>query len=119
MTPRVKQFGQCGCGRSMTGRCEGFHAFSAAEWKVQQTDVINRRLRDILAENACEVTFTKVDGTVRTMRCTLRAADLPLREATESIKTTKYNPDTLSVFDSEKKSWRSFRIENVISVQIL
>ena len=33
-------------------------------------DARNREIRHLLSEHDCEVTFTKVDGTVRTMPCT-------------------------------------------------
>lgn len=69
-----------------------------------------------------EVTFTKVDGTVRTMPCTLNEALLPVVEQiTPTADTTpprvkKHNPAVMSVFCTDKQEWRSFRVENVISV---
>jgi hypothetical protein len=69
-----------------------------------------------------EVTFTKVDGTVRTMPCTLNEAMLPAVEQitpgpdTPPPRVKKFNPAVMSVFCTDKQEWRSFRIENVISV---
>jgi hypothetical protein len=69
-----------------------------------------------------EVTFTKVDGTVRTMPCTLNEAMLPKVEQitpgpdTPPPRVKKFNPAVMSVFCTDKGEWRSFRIENVISV---
>ncbi len=69
-----------------------------------------------------EVTFTKVDGTVRTMPCTLNEAMLPKVEQitpgpdTPPPRVKKFNPAVMSVFCTDKQEWRSFRIENVISV---
>lgn len=37
-TENNEEFGKCGCGRSPTGKCVGFHALSEDEWlagKVQ------------------------------------------------------------------------------------
>lgn len=39
-TENPKEFGKCGCGRSPTGYCVGFHGLSEDEWlagKVQLT----------------------------------------------------------------------------------
>lgn len=69
-----------------------------------------------------EVTFTKVDGTVRTMPCTLNEALLPVVEQITPTADTlpprvkKHNPAVMSVFCTDKQEWRSFRVENVISV---
>jgi hypothetical protein len=72
-----------------------------------------------------EVTFTKVDGTVRTMPCTLNEALLPVVEqVTPSAdalppKTKKFNAAVMSAFCTDKQEWRSFRVENVISIKSL
>jgi hypothetical protein len=66
-----------------------------------------------------EVTFTKVDGTVRTMPCTLNEALIPPAPApdlTKPPRVKKFNPAVMSVFCTDKQEWRSFRIENVISI---
>jgi hypothetical protein len=69
-----------------------------------------------------EVTFTKVDGTVRTMPCTLNEALLPVVEQITPTadspppRVKKFNPAVMSVFCTDKQEWRSFRVENVISV---
>lgn len=79
----------------------------------------NQYLRNLLWENDCEVTFTKVDGTVRTMPCTLRADAMPKREADTLHETRLYKPETLSVFCLDKSEWRSFRVMNVTEVKVL
>jgi hypothetical protein len=71
-----------------------------------------------------EVTFTKVDGTLRTMPCTLHESLLPPQPVhvtntdnpVDFPKTKKVNPAVMSVFCTDKQEWRSFRVENVISV---
>jgi hypothetical protein len=82
-------------------------------------DERNRYLRGILHEHDCEITFTKVDGSVRTMPCTLREAAMPQREANEFHQTRVYKPETLSVFCLDKNEWRSFRVMNVTDIKIL
>lgn len=69
-----------------------------------------------------EVTFKKVDGTLRTMPCTLHESLLPVVEQitptadTPPPRVKKHNPAVMSVFCTDKHEWRSFRVENVISV---
>lgn len=70
-----------------------------------------------LMQGIHEVTFTKVDGTDRTMPCTLDPAILPIMEITEEKRVPrKFNLDTLRVFVTDINEWRSFRIENVTQV---
>jgi hypothetical protein len=76
----------------------------------------------VLREHKCEVTFTKVDGSIRVMPCTLSADFLPpvttpLVESAENVR--KINPNTLSAYCLDKNEWRSFRIANVTEVKIL
>jgi hypothetical protein len=69
-----------------------------------------------------EVTFKKVDGTLRTMPCTLNEALIPPAPApdlTKPPRVKKFNPDVMSVFCTDKQEWRSFRIENVINVKAI
>jgi hypothetical protein len=77
------------------------------------------QFRKMLQENRCEVTFTKVDGSVRTMPCTLLESELPARVEKEGTKTKKENPDTISVWCLDKKEWRSFRVANVQKVEVI
>lgn len=71
-----------------------------------------------LSEGTHLVTFTKVDGTERTMPCTLDPAILPAVPVTEDKRVPrKINPDTMRVYVTDIGEWRSFRIENVISIE--
>jgi hypothetical protein len=82
-------------------------------------DSRNRYIRNLLSEHDCEITFTKVDGTVRTMPCTLRADAMPARAVNEHHQTRLYKPETLSVFCLDKNEWRSFRVMNVTDIRIM
>ena len=66
-------------------------------------DERNRYLRNLLGNNNCEVTFTKVDGSLRTMPCTLRTDAMPPVALQEHHKTKLYKPETLSVFCTDKQ----------------
>ena len=75
-------------------------------------------LKEILENGVVTVVFTKVDGTERTMRCTLLPEYLPTTVApqqqmlTENLTRTE-NSNTISVWDVEKSGWRAFRLDSV------
>mgnify|MGYP003704396089 CR=1 FL=1 len=73
----------------------------------------------LLGQHQCEVTFTKVDGTVRTMPCTLMTDAMPQRELKESHSTKAINYKTLSVWCLDRSEWRSFRTANVTHIKVL
>ena len=73
-----------------------------------------------LSQGIHNVTFTKVDGTERTMPCTLDPTLLPAVELVENEDKRvprKLNMDTLRVFVTDIKEWRSFRIENLKTIK--
>jgi len=85
-------------------------------------------LFDMLHQGECELVFKKVDGELRTMRCTLDAKILSeqvptktyatleeSKEAEERSKNYKRAPGVLVIWDLEKKSFRSCKVDNVIS----
>ena len=76
-------------------------------------------LRELLINNECELTFTKVDGTKRTMPCTLDAKRLPPVLVKESAKEKKTNDQVMSVFCTDKQEWRSFRIMNAEEIRVI
>ncbi len=84
-------------------------------------DVATRRheIQKLLSNHQCEITFTKVDGTMRTMPCTLMSEALPARDQTKLNETREANPNTLSVWCLDKSEWRSFRVANVTRLKIL
>lgn len=78
-----------------------------------------------LRNSIVEVTFTKVNGERRSMRCTLMDQYLPQsfkdnpgeQELAENYH--KQNPDNLAVWDVQNGGWRSFRIHSVEYAQII
>ena len=80
-------------------------------------------LVETLKANICKVTFTKLNGEVREMPCTLKEDIVPVYERKTPVKEaiateeTKPNP-TLSVWCMDKQEWRSFRVDNVTKVEI-
>jgi hypothetical protein len=77
-------------------------------------------LKMILNQQPVTVTFTKVDGTERVMKCTLQPEQLPPAVIREDAKPRKETTSTkaLRVFDLEKKEWRSFTIKNVKRIEL-
>lgn len=78
-----------------------------------------------LREHVVEVTFTKINGETRVMRCTLMPEHLPpsfnnnLEEQALEKEFHQKNSDTLAVWDIQKGGWRSFRIDSVAYIQIV
>jgi hypothetical protein len=72
----------------------------------------------MLQAGVCQVTFTKVNGEIRQMPCTLKSELLPPVDSNKlhEEKTRKQNLDNLSVWCTDKNEWRSFRIDNVQKV---
>ena len=83
---------------------------------TEDLDLRNQEIRNILQHGVSEVTFTKLNGELRTMPCTLDTTLLPPLSLNESHKTRPYKPETLSVWCVDKSEWRSFRVANVIGI---
>ena len=82
--------------------------------------MLHEWLNGILKVTEATITFTKVDGTERIMRCTLEADKLPPVIVKEDAKPRKETTSTkaLRVFDVEKKEWRSFTIKNIKRIEL-
>jgi hypothetical protein len=75
-----------------------------------------------LKEHVAEVTFKKVDGTQRTLRCTLMANHLPPNynhEHLESMHQRPENLDIVAAWDIKAGGWKSFHVDSVRMIQIL
>ncbi len=93
------------------------------------TTITREQLSDLLHTGECVVEFTKINGEVRTMPCTLNEALIPPAPVHETNtdnpidfpvtkKEKKVNLDVMNVWCLDKKEWRSFRIANVISAKV-
>lgn len=75
-----------------------------------------------LKENVIEVTFTKVNGDQRIMRCTLLTTHLPpatnMLQLEEEHKK-KQNENVIAAWDVQSGGWRSFRVDSVTYVQVI
>lgn len=73
-------------------------------------------IKSMLRKGPCMVQFTKVDGTKRTMKCTLSEQLLPAVDPNK-VSTKKHSPDALAVWDLDKQGWRSFRYDSLLEVE--
>lgn len=78
-------------------------------------------LVEALKKHVCTVTFTKVNGETRVMPCTLREDVIPKPPAEVASKSTvkrHENQNVVSVWCTDKLEWRSFRVDNVVDLEI-
>ena len=78
-----------------------------------------QELTEQLLTGVYNVTFTKVDGTERTMPCTLKEDILPPAKQEDPLSQKKVraiNDEVLVVYCTDKNEWRSFRVANVTNV---
>jgi hypothetical protein len=91
-----------------------------SEWTTLDITAKNKIIKDALVENLCIVAFTKVDGEVRVMPCTLMPSMLPeVVETDKPVVVKEKKPDTLRVWCTDIKAWRSFRVDNVTEVELV
>lgn len=62
------------------------------------------------------VVFEKVDGSLRTMRCTLLSEHLPEYKEPSPVMKRQQNDDVLAVWDLDAGGWRSFRLDSIQSI---
>lgn len=77
-------------------------------------------LIDMLRHNIVTVTFTKVSGEERVMRCTLSAQHIPNAPTQNGqlVIEHKSSSNNVSVWDVEASGWRSFRVASVKNISV-
>lgn len=78
-------------------------------------------LMELLKNNVMTITFTKVDGTQRIMKCTLIGDHIPNTTKVDGkvvVRENKIMDNNISVWDMEANGWRSFKVDRVQSVSI-
>ena len=82
-------------------------------------------IKETLRGGICNVRFTKVDGSLRILRCTLNPNYIPRGDARETTEERrKQNPsyiseNVLAVWDLDDLQWKSFRVNSVEKVDVL
>lgn len=82
----------------------------------------NREIRHLLERHDCEVVFTKVNGELRTMPCTLRESAIPAKPVDIGSKSNEKRLrtlETLSVWCLDKSEWRAFKVANVREIRVI
>lgn len=78
------------------------------------------KIKSILKENLCKVVFTKKDGSIRVMRCTLVNVVLENKKVEfKNNKQSVINKEFISVWDLEKDSWRRFEIDSLDNIEFV
>ena len=80
------------------------------------TEFIREEVKAGLQSAVATVVFQKVDGSLRTMRCTLMEDHLPERKTPSTTMQRSENDDVLAVFDLEAGGWRSFRLDSIKAI---
>lgn len=89
-----------------------------------ETKVDGDWLVEKLKKQIVTVSFTKIDGSRRVMKCTLKDEHLPktveqLAAVLGPLKKKKNrSPDMVTVWDVEKNDWRSFKLSAVTGVSL-
>ena len=77
---------------------------------------------EMLRNGPCMVSFNKVSGERRDMLCTLKEdmipapKDVSTNEEFNTKKMRDINENVVVAFDLAKSDWRSFRVDNLISI---
>jgi len=76
-------------------------------------------LIDMFRNNIVTVTFTKVNGEERTMKCTLMSEYVPNAPTNNGqVLLQESESKAVSVWDTEMNGWRSFRVDSVKSISM-
>lgn len=84
----------------------------------QNEETLRDWVRDLARREVVEVTFTKVDGSTRVLRGTLKETEIPA-DKTPKGSARAENVNVVSLFDVEAQDWRSFRIDSLQKVEIV
>ncbi len=82
-----------------------------------------QELLDLLGDEIVNITFNKLNGDERTMKCTLIPSMLPAAQRDDKLSQTKIRNLEDKVFvvwaiDIEPSAWRSFRYDRVKKVEV-
>lgn len=88
---------------------------------TEDQQALRNEIIGALKRGIVTVMFTKVDGTQRTMRCSLHEAHLPPKPEPDPSAPAPVKPKrpatNIVVWDVEKTEWRSFNLGSVIAWQ--
>lgn len=79
--------------------------------KFKRTDIVDK-----LKQGVIRVNFTKKDGEVRDMKCTLVSSLIP-QEMQPKSELNNITESVIRAYDVNANGWRSFVVANVNSVE--
>jgi hypothetical protein len=75
-------------------------------------------LKSVLHSYNVKITFTKTDGSLREMNCTLSENHIPSENMPKGDGSgRKHNSDSQAVFDLGINEWRSFRWDSIKKIE--
>jgi hypothetical protein len=83
-----------------------------------ETVFTKENLVETLKNNVVTVTFIKVNGAERVMKCTLIPEKIGTLASANGEVTMRSNDKVVGVWDLENNGWRAFRIDSVKSISI-
>lgn len=90
-----------------------------AELQITKDELLEKLNTEVVS-----VTFTKADGSERTMLCTKMISKIPEAQHPKTDKVVKLDEngnvietDLVTVYDLEKEGWRSFNFSRLKNIQ--
>ena len=90
------------------------------DWTDKEWNNFTNWLNGMLKTTHMTITFTKKDGTVRVMKCTLKPDAIPVVETkplAEGKTPRKESTTSIRVYDIDLKDWRSFTTKSITKVE--
>lgn len=88
-----------------------------------QSLITKEELLEKLKNESANITFEKVDGSIRTMLCTKMLSKIPIEHQPKAEKPAKLDEngniietDLITVYDLENSGWRSFNFTKLTTV---
>jgi hypothetical protein len=101
------------------GTWQEFHTWAHTDEPNYDDAEDQDELKDKLKKGIVSVSFIKVDGSTRNMRCTLSEDYIVPTDTTKVPTRTKVqNDEVLAVWDVDANGWRSFRWDSIQSVSV-
>ena len=96
----------------------GWGADAFTEAKERNRMILTRNeIIEALQAHKCVIKFTKINGEVREMPCTLREDIVPKYDH-KTERSKEPNNKVLSVWCTDVNAWRSFRVDSVLELRL-
>jgi hypothetical protein len=84
-----------------------------------EKETFKKWLQGLLETSLVHLTFTKKDGTIREMKCTLMDNYIPnvQKDFGEDAPVKSRSKDTVSFWDIESEGWRSCRYDSITQIK--